>query len=251
MGSLPAFRSTIAPPWSAVNLDLFGPMTIRDDVVKKGCRIYKKVYGVLYTCTRTRGIYLDVAVDYSTEEFLHTLRRFMASKGNVRLIVSDPGSQLVGASNELIEWRKGWDEDKLIRFGADKKLEWKFIMADSQHQNGAAEALIKVAKGVKNSLQHAIGETKLSLNELNTLMLEVANLVNERPIGMKPNSQSDPEYLSPNSLYLGRCSDRIYAGPFQPDEIYNEDPKLIQSRFLLVQTITNLFWKKPKSLGII
>ena len=34
-------------------------------------------------------------------------------------------------------------------------------MADSQHQNGGAESLIKVVKGITRSLMHAIGDAKL------------------------------------------------------------------------------------------
>ena len=33
----------------------------------------------------------------------------MANKGDVREIVSDPGSQLKGAARELSDWRKNWD----------------------------------------------------------------------------------------------------------------------------------------------
>ena len=73
MGLLPKERSAADyPAWTLVNMDLFGPMMIRDDCVMKGPRIYKKVWGVLYTCTLTRGIYLDVVTDYSTESILHT-----------------------------------------------------------------------------------------------------------------------------------------------------------------------------------
>ena len=113
----------------------------------------------------------------------------MANKGDVREIVSDPGSQLKGAARELSDWRKNWDPEQLVRFGADKGLKWSFIMADSQHQNGGAESLIKVVKGIMRSMTHAIGDTKLSLNELNTLLAECANLANERPIGVKPRAR--------------------------------------------------------------
>ena len=133
--------------------------------------------------------------------------------------------------------------NQLTRFGAERGLEWKSICADSQHQNGVTEILVKLVKGVKKSLVHALGDTKLSLNEMNTLMVEIANLVNERPIGMKPNSRTDSEYLSPNALLLGRCSTRISAGPFQPDQVFTDDPKATKNRFLLVQAITEQFWK--------
>ena len=116
-------------------------------------------------------------------------------------------------------------------------------MADSQHQNGAAEILIKMVKGVKKSMMRAMGNRILNLNEMNTLMAEIAQLVNERPIGLKPNESTHPHYLSPNFLYLGRCSDRIVPGPFEPDEVLTGEPKQARSRFLLVQAITTQFWR--------
>ena len=86
-------------------MDLFSPINIRDDCVKQGPRIYKKVWGVLYACTLTRGIYLDIATDYSTKSVLHTVRRLIAAKGDVWLIISDAGSQLRAADAELEDWR--------------------------------------------------------------------------------------------------------------------------------------------------
>ena len=127
-------------------MDLFGPLAIRDDCVKKGPRVIKKVWGVIYTCTRTRGIYIDVATDYSTKSILHTVRRLMGQKGGVREIISDAGSQLRAADKEIKNWRLGWNNNELIKFGFDNGLEWKFIMPNSQHQNGASKILIKLVK---------------------------------------------------------------------------------------------------------
>ena len=165
-------------------------------------------------------------------------------KGDTRLIISDPGSQLQGASKELSSWRYGWNKEELVRFGSTRKLKWKFIMPSSQHQNGAAEVLIKYCKGIKRTFMKALGDRKLTYNELHTLMCEVANICNERPIGVKPLESEDPEFLSPNSLYLGRCSDRISAGPFQPNGIFTNNPEEAKSRFLLVQAITAQYWKR-------
>ena len=56
-------------------------------------------------------------------------------------------------------------------------FEWNFIMAASQHQNGAAESLIKFSKGVIKSFLRSYGDTKLTLNEMFTLLWETANVV--------------------------------------------------------------------------
>ena len=46
-----------------------------------------------------------------------------------------------------------------------------------------------------------------------------------------------------DSSPLDRCSARISSGPFQPDQIFTDDPKATKNRFLLVQAITAQFWK--------
>ena len=158
MGDLPAFRTEMSPCFSVVLMDLFGPFDIRDDVVRRGPKVRKKVWGVIFSCASTRAIQLDVCVDYSTESVLHCVRQLMAVRGDVKMIISDPGSQLVAASKELSEWRNGWDMDQLLSFGASRGLEWRLIMPDSQHQNGASEILVKMVKGVKSSLLRSIGD---------------------------------------------------------------------------------------------
>ena len=243
MGDLPVERTEIKPAWTSVNMDLFGPFLIRDDCVKRGPRVFKKVWGIIYVCTLTRGVYLDVCVDYGTESVLHTIRRLMNQKGDVKVVFSDPGTQLKGASKELSDWRKGWDLDKLVRFGAEKGIDWRFVMPNAQHQNGAVEIMVKMVKGVKKALLKSIGSHILSLNETYTLFSEVANLVNERPIGLKPNTNTHPEFLSPNSLFLGRCSSRISSGPFNAADAFTEDPKSFKTRFHLVQSITDQYWR--------
>ena len=243
MGTLPSFRSQPSKAFDCVSADLFGPIMIRDSVVKRGPRVKKKVWGILFVCCSTRAVYLDIAEDYSTESILHCVRRLMADHGQVSRIISDPGTQLKGADRELREARDGWDKAELVRFGAKTGVQWDFTMPASPHQNGAVEVMIKMVKGVMKALTEAIGTTVLFMNELFTLMKEVTNLVNSRPIGLKPNQTSDPHYLSPNSLLLGRASDTINSGPFMKKDLFDADPNSDRTRFLLVQKITNQFWK--------
>ena len=243
MGELPTCRTSMQPAFSTVGCDLWGPIIIRDDIVKRGKRVTKKVWGVLFSCAVTRAIYLDVACGASTEELLLVLRRAMTRCGNIRMIITDPGTNFIGAANELHNWRQSWDQNTLTRYGAKNALEWVTVSANSQHQNGLSEVMIKLAKSVLKSLLRSIGEQVLSLNELNTLLAETSQLVNERPIGLKPNESVDSHYLSPNSLLLGRSSDRIASGPFRPNVQEITDQNSFKSRFQLIQAITDQFWQ--------
>ena len=132
MGQLPEARTEIQPPFTNCLMDLFGPIVIKDDCVKRGPRVHKKVWGIVFTCASTRALYLDVATDYSSEAIMHAVRRLKFHRGNVKTMVSDPGTQLVAADKELKNWRKGWNEDELQSFGAKEGLVWSFIMPASK-----------------------------------------------------------------------------------------------------------------------
>ena len=193
MADLPECRlAPLTPPFFYTACDYFGPYN-----VKIGRNKTTKCYGVIFTCLNTRAVHLELAVDYSTMEFIQVLRRFFAVRGCPSLMISDNGSQLVGAERELREMVKGWDTNKLREFSAEKGMQWKFTTPASPHQNGCAEALVK---SCKLALKKAIGAQVLTPFEFYTFLLEVANLVNQRPIGRIPNDPDDASYLCPNDI---------------------------------------------------
>ena len=116
-------------------------------------------------------------------------------------------------------------------------LQWIFTSADAPWQNGVTEALIR---SVKRGIEFSVGENALTFSELQTVLFEIANLLNERPIGRHPTSPEDGAYLCSNDLLLGRATSRIPNGPF--DENANT-----RKRFMFVQTIVNTFWKRWNS----
>ena len=60
-----------------------------------------KTYGVILTCLAIRAVHIEVAASLSTDSFMCALRRFIARRGEVRMIRSDNGSNFVGANREL------------------------------------------------------------------------------------------------------------------------------------------------------
>lgn len=230
MADLPSSRlAPHTPPFYYTSCDYFGPFQ-----VKVGRNKRAKHYGVIFTCLNTRAVHLEIATDCSTMEFLQVLRRFFAVRGQPAQILSDNGTQFVGAQRELREMIAGWSEDELKDFCAEKRVQWKFITPGAPHQNGCAESLVKSAK---IAIKKAIGEQVLTPFELLTCFLEVANLMNERPIGRKCNDPDDGSYLSPNDILLGRSSRNVPQGPFKQ----TKNPR---HRVEFIQQIVDSFWKQ-------
>ena len=82
------------------------------------------------------------------------------------------------ASKDLKNKVKSLDWENLQKYG--HKYGTTFSPADGPWYNGAIESLIK---SVKRALHACIGEHILSFSELQSVLFEVAQLVNQRPIG--------------------------------------------------------------------
>ena len=102
-------------PQQGLPRDYARPLQANYSCVKKGPRIHKMVYCVLFTCACSRAVVLDIANDYSTQSVLHCVRRLMADSVQVAKLISDTGTNLRGAAMDLQEPRRGWDEAELIR----------------------------------------------------------------------------------------------------------------------------------------
>ena len=126
------------------------------------------------------------------------------------------------------------NQEQIQEFCAEKGMHWKFTTPAAPHQNGCAEALVKTCK---NALKKAIGNQVLTPFELYTVFLEVANLVNQRPIGRVPNDPDDGAYICPNDILLGRASSEVPQGPFKE----TRNPR---HRVEFVQKIVESFWKR-------
>ena len=202
MAELPPVRlAPQTPPFHYTACYYFGPFTVRVGRNKKA-----KHYCVIFTCLNTRAVHLEMAVDCTTMELMQVLRRFFAVRGCPAVLLSDNGSQMVGAARELRQMIQGYDPNLLRDFCAKTGTQWIFTTPASPHQNGGAEALVR---SCKRAVKNAIGEQVLSPFELYTCFMEIGNLVNQRPIGRVPNDPDDGKYLCPNDMFLGRPTSEV------------------------------------------
>ena len=241
MSDLPPERTTPAAPFAFTTLDLFGPFEVRDG---KRRRVTLKAWGVVFSCMVSRAIHADVVEDQSTEGLLATYARFTALRGHPKRLWSDPGSNFVGARPVLQDLYTFLDKQNKTRLEEEAarngtEWSWQFHPADSPHRNGAAEAAVKA---VKRALRAIDEKGPFTLSEFQTLLYLAANLANERPIAAREQAQEDVvEYLSPNSLLLGR------SGPKGDSEGFTWDYPL--KRFRAVQEAVDTFWRRWSQLA--
>ena len=184
MGNVPKERLVNPIAWGHIELDLFGPMVCKSDVNKRST---KKVWAMLIIDVNSGAIHCDLVLDYSSQEVLKTLRRFASLRGWPLKISSDPGSQLQSASGNMTTWWPQMQKD-LAELSTSQGFEWDIRPANSPWRQGKSEVSIKI---VKRLLKIAMGESKLTTSDLQTVLFEVANLCNERPVGINRYPQAD------------------------------------------------------------
>ena len=59
-----------------------------------------------------------------TDSFIQVLRRFIAHRGNIRLMRCDNGTNFVGAKSELQRCLSEMDEDKISHFLQNDETDW-------------------------------------------------------------------------------------------------------------------------------
>ena len=234
MAPLPNSRLKIAPTFHTTSLDLFGPIEIRDTVKQ---RTRKKVWGAIFNCTVTRAVYIDLTEDYSTDSILQTLHRFVTIRRCPGEIQSDQGSQLVAAAKDISQLVAKWDWKPIHKWASSKMITWTIAPAEGQHQNGLSESLVKLTK---RSIEHKIAGNVLTFSQLQTVLFEIANIMNSRPLVVI--SRSDPQCptpIMPNDLLLGRASSEVPQGPFD----INDAPKNLTKKFRFLQELVAQWWE--------
>ena len=230
MADLPMARFQLnKPPFFHVGIDYFGPIMV---TVK---RSVEKRYGCIFTCLTTRAAHFEVAHDLSTSSFINVLRRFLARRGPVDCIYSDNGSNFLGALNVLSNVKVDWNLPRIHDFLLVQKVKWRFNPPDASHMGGIWERQIRTFRKIFLTI---LPKRALNDDELNTLFVEIENIMNSSPLTEVTPEVGDLTPLTPNHLL--RINPEVASTPCPVDktDCYS------RQRFRLVQYVAEEFWKR-------
>ncbi|PIC11870.1 hypothetical protein B9Z55_028783 [Caenorhabditis nigoni] len=193
--ALPSVRCQIVVPFSCVGLDLFGPLYHKSKYGEG------KVWVLIVTCMVTRGVHLEIMPDNTTVSFITSLGRVFARRGVPQYILSDNaptfklGYDMMNTDLKTLVNQSA----SLTSYLAEKEIEVKLITPFSPWKGAVYERLIAIAK---NMIFKVIGTNRVSLLDLESLLIEVEGIMNNRPI--TPNQQHlvDSEAVRPIDFLL-------------------------------------------------
>lgn len=230
MGDLPLVRlTTTRRAFVNCGIDYFGPMEITIG------RRREKRWGVLFTCLATRAVHLELAASLSSDSAILALRRLVARRGQPATILSDCGTNFVGASRELRAALRGLNSQRLQGEALAKGIEWRFNPPASPHMGGAWERLIR---SVKNALHATLKERAPSEEVLHTLLLEAELVVNSRPLAYVAADHEEPVMLTPNHLLLGTATGETRMTTYDPSDVN------ARRQWMKANALAEMFWRR-------
>ncbi|XP_050301530.1 uncharacterized protein LOC126739765 [Anthonomus grandis grandis] len=226
MGNLPFHRINQLKPFSHIAIDFCGPFYVTP-YRYRGAKVFKS-YVCVFVCTIYKIIHLELTTTLSTEGFVSAFRRFISRRGTVTDCWSDQGSNFIGFKNQLVEFSKEASEKLLIRWHLGPPL--------SPHFNALAESGVK---SFKSHFLRVVGDQKLTIEEMSTLICQIEAILNSRPLTAQ---STDPNDLLPLTPFHFLTLEPLNSGIPDPDLSHLNINRL--SRWQLIQKLHADFWKR-------
>jgi hypothetical protein len=219
-------------------MDCFGPFICKDK------RKENKRYGLIFCCLASRAVHLELLDDMSTDCFINSFRCFTSIRGPVQTMISDRGTNFVGANNEFQKAMLDMIDAKTQTYLKSKQCDFKFNVPSASHMGGCWERLIRTVRNVMSGILLEQTSTRLDTASLRTLLYECMAIINSRPLSleqMNTESTVEPLPLTPNMLLTMKGQHHSSPpGDFTEPELYS------RKRWRRVQYLAQQFWCRWK-----
>lgn len=206
-------------PFAHVGVDFTGHFH-----VKMGEK-FIKMYLIIFTCLSIRAIHLELVPEMSTYHFLSAFIRFTTRFGFPVSLYSDNALSFKQAAELLTKSSKNNDFSEFLEKNSIKHIR---IPLYSAWFGSAWERLIRV---VKSCLYKTIGRSTIEYFFFITLIAEVQDSINSRPLTYQDTSDVNHEFITPNSFLKFGNSSNITFGSSSGDEVRKV------SRSILMKTL--------------
>lgn len=208
-GNLPVDRTMGSIPFQVLDLDYAGPILCRHNKKRDG-----KAYILLFACSLTRAIHLELLSNQATEEFMKAFKRFIARRVRPQKVYSDNRRSFVAASKWFSRVMR---DEKMQDYLAHQNITWHFNLNRAPWWGGQFERMVVLVKG---ALYKSIGGANLTCSELEEVILDVEITLNNRPLTYLEDDVQLPT-LTPHAMMFG-----------QPNQLPEDDPDAIESKDL-------------------
>ena len=236
LGHLPIEHLTPDLVFDKVGVDYAGPFYIKYGHVRKPTVV--KTYASVFVSLSVKTVHLELMSELTTEAFRACLRRFISRRGETNSYMSDHGTNVVGAAQEIKELiaflKTQRSQDAISEFCSTQNIQWKFIPEHTPHFGGLWEAAVKSRK---THLRRVIGSVKLTFEEFTTVLAQVESCLNSRPLVSLPLDDDGTGALTPGHFLIGRPLEAL------PDPSFSYRSLILFCHWHLCQALVHHFWQ--------
>ena len=217
MGPVGERNLKIAPPFYFTQVDIAGYFNAYSPINK---RATIKIWLTIFCCTVTGTVDIRVMENYTADAFVMSFVRFSSRFGYPKLVMPDEGSQLKNGCENMIISFSDIRHQLNVKYGVD----FETCPVNAHYVHGKVERKIRE---IRKSLKQTVSGRRLSVLCWETLGCQIANSINNMPIGLgnKCELLESLDILTPNRLILGRNNNRA---PTAPLELSNDFRRIIE-----------------------
>lgn len=160
------------------------------------------------------------------------------------MFFSDNAGAYRKASEELSELSTLLNDKTLVESLAEQGIEWRFNVEKAPWMNGFVERMVGI---VKAALKRVIERQVLNYEELQTVLCEVEDTINRRPLCQVSDSENI-EVLTPMHFLLAKTEDRLLDSQLPTRHLRSEKLAKWRYRKKIVEHVWSRWEKEYLSL---
>ena len=143
-------------------------------------------------------MHLEMAWGLDTDTFLNAFSRVISRRGVPKEVISDRGSNFVGAVGKLKKLVSQLDRQQLQSKTVELGITWRFNPPAAPHFRGAHEVMVKAAK---KAIYAVVSDRDVTDEELITVFAGAESLLNSPPLTYQSLDPRDDVPLTPNHFF--------------------------------------------------
>lgn len=218
--NLPKHRVNFIKPYQHVGIDYTGSIFVKDS---KG---FKKMYLLIFTCLNVRAVHIELVPDMNTNTLVLAIIRFTNIYGIPTHIYSDNAKSFIAGCDVMKEI---FMASEFSEHYSKYNIKHIRIPAYSAWVGSTWERMIRV---IKSCLYKVIGRATMGYYKLLTILSDVQNAVNSRPLTYRCSDDNGLEIITPNCFIRPYVSDSLLFNSNDESILTSGPPtrhKLVQS----------------------
>ena len=184
--NLPKHRVNFIKPFEHTGIDFTGCIYVKDS------KRFKKMYLLIFTCLNIRAVHIELLPDIDTHSLVLAIIRFTNIYGVPSHLYSDNAKSFIAGCDVMKEI---FLASEFCEHYSKYNIKHIRIPAYSAWVGSTWERLIRV---IKSCLYKVVGRSSMGYYRLLTILSDIQNAVNSRPLTYRCSGDSGLEIITPN-----------------------------------------------------